>query len=77
MKWNSPQCVFAMILLFSGIILSFLSFYTEPKGEISDSVLWYMGQALIWSGGMFGMKAYCDGKFITFKNDLNKTQKDA
>jgi hypothetical protein len=29
-------------------------------GEISDSVLWYFAQTLIYAGSVFGLKAYVD-----------------
>ena len=34
--------------------------FTEPVGEISDSVLWYFAQTLIYAGSVFGLKAYVD-----------------
>ena len=39
---------------------SFIGFFTEPVGEISDSVLWYFAQTLIYAGSVFGLKAYVD-----------------
>lgn len=50
----------ALILLLSGVALSFLGFFTEPKGEISDSVLWYFAQTLIYAGSVLGLKTYVD-----------------
>lgn len=50
----------ALILLLSGVVLSFLGFFTEPKGEISDSVLWYFAQTLIYAGSVLGIKSYVD-----------------
>ena len=34
--------------------------FTEPVGEISDSVLWYFAQPLIYAGSVFGLIAYVD-----------------
>ena len=50
----------AMLLLISGVVLSFIGFFTEPKGEISDSVLWYFAQTLIYAGSVMGIKSYVD-----------------
>ena len=50
----------AMLLLVSGVVLSFIGFFTEPKGEISDSVLWYFAQTLIYAGSVMGIKSYVD-----------------
>lgn len=50
----------ALFLLFSGVTMAFLSFFTSQNGEISDSVLWYFAQCLIYAGSVFGMKIYID-----------------
>lgn len=50
----------ASALLASGVVLSFLGFFTEPVGQISESVLWYFAQTLIYAGSVFGLKAYVD-----------------
>ena len=50
----------AVGLLTSGIVLSFLGFFTTPKGEISTSVLWYFAQTLIYAGSVLGIKSYVD-----------------
>ena len=54
------QYLTAIGLLFSGVLLSFLGFYTEPVGEISQSVQWFFGECLIWAGSLFGMTTYVD-----------------
>lgn len=50
----------ALFLLVSGVAMAFLSFFTSQNGEISDSVLWYFAQCLIYAGSVFGMKIYID-----------------
>ena len=50
----------ALFLLLSGVTMAFLSFFTSQNGEISDSVLWYFAQCLIYAGSVFGMKIYID-----------------
>ena len=54
------QYLTAIGLLCSGVLLSFLGFYEEPVGEISQSVQWYFGECLIWAGSLFGMTTYVD-----------------
>ena len=54
------QTLSALALLTTGVILSFIGFFTEPVEEISDSVLWYFAQTLIYAGSVFGLKAYVD-----------------
>lgn len=54
------QMGLAVMLIVSGIILCYAAFFRSQEGVISDSVLAYMGECLIWSGSMFGMKSYVD-----------------
>ena len=61
----------AVALLTSGVVMSFLGFYASPVGEISDSVLWYFAQTLIYCGSIFGVSAYIDNKFKGLKNEKN------
>ena len=48
----------ALMMLVSGIALSVAGFVVDPVGEISDSVLWYVSQALIYAGSVFGVTVY-------------------
>lgn len=50
----------AVVLLTSGVVLSFLSFFLSVENQIDDSVLWYFAQTLIYSGSIFGVKEYID-----------------
>ena len=59
----------AVVLLFSGVIMSFMGFYAPPVGEISDSVLWYFAQTLIYCGSIFGVSAYIDTKLKNMKHE--------
>lgn len=56
------QLIVAIALIASGVVMAFIGFFTEPKGEISDSVLWYFAQTLIYGGSVVGMKSYVDIK---------------
>ena len=55
---HKPKDILAALLVVSGVVMSFLSFYTPPVGEVADSVLGYLGECLIWAGSMFGMTEY-------------------
>lgn len=52
----------AVLLIVSGVVMCYLSFYTDPVGEISGSVLGYFGECLIWAGSVFGLVEYIDFK---------------
>ena len=54
----------ALMMLMSGIELSVAGFVVDPVGEISDSVLWYVSQALIYAGSVFGVTVYIDRQLV-------------
>lgn len=75
MKKVSIQAWTAVVLLLSGVVLSFLGFYTAPFGEISDSVLWYFSQTLIYAGSIFGVSTYVRSKFKDIEIELKQKER--
>lgn len=63
------QYLTAVAMLASGIVMSFMGFFASPVGEISDSVLWYTAQTLIYAGSVFGLTAYVDGRIRKIEKD--------
>lgn len=53
-----------------GWILSIAGFMIPPVGEVADSVLWILGQALIYSASVFGVSAYFRSETIQMKKDM-------
>lgn len=51
----------ACVMLLFGITLSAIGFAIDPTGEVHDSVLWILGQSLIYAGGIFGIAYYTKG----------------
>ena len=49
-------------MLLFGITLCAIGFALDPTGEIHDSVLWVLGQSLIYAGAVFGIAAYTRGQ---------------
>lgn len=52
----------ALLMIAAGIGLSIASFVRDPLGEISDSVLWFVAQSLVYAGSIFGVAVYIDNK---------------
>lgn len=52
----------AVALLAAGVALSVAGFLVPPVGEISDSVLWFFAQCLLYAGSIFGVTAYVDAR---------------
>lgn len=55
---DSIAVVSACVMLIFGITLTAIGFAIEPTGDVSDSVLWVLGQSLIYAGGIFGIATY-------------------
>lgn len=60
----------AIAMLAAGVLLSILGFFVPPVGEISDSVLWFFGQCLIYAGSVFGLGIYIENKFSDLKRRM-------
>jgi hypothetical protein len=54
-------------MLVAGVGLSVAGFIVSPVGEISDSVLWYFSQCLIYAGTAIGLDVVISEKFRHLK----------
>ena len=66
----------ACAMLFAGTALSIAGFFVPPVGEISDSVLWFFAQCLIYAGSIFGVSIYIQNKFSELRDEFTKSLKD-
>ena len=66
------QYISAVGMLISGVALSIAGFVVPPLGEISDSVLWFAAQTMIYAGSVFGVSVYVNDKFRSITDKLNK-----
>ncbi len=48
----------ALGMLIFGTLITTAGFIVPPLGEVHGSVLWIMGQVLIYSGSILGIAAY-------------------
>lgn len=46
----------AVVMLAWAATLTTVGFAISPSGEIHDSVLWVLGQAFLYAGGIFGIR---------------------
>lgn len=60
MKSKNLQMITAIATLLTGVLLSYISFFLPPQGQIEDSVLHYFAQTLMFTGSVFGLKVYID-----------------
>ena len=66
------QYISAVGMLISGVALSVAGFVVSPLGEISDSVLCFAAQTMIYAGSVFGVSVYVNDKFRSITDKLNK-----
>lgn len=71
------QYATAVAMLMAGAGLSIAGFIVPPTGEISDSVLWFFAQCLIYAGSIFGIGIYVKGKFDAFARQLSVNDETA
>ncbi len=69
-KRTSFQVWSAVGMLAAGVALSVAGFIVPPVGEISDSVLWFFAQCLIYAGSIFGVSIYVSSKFSELRSKL-------
>ena len=58
----------AIVVLTSGIVLAYVSYFTSRMRDVTDNVLWYFAQTLMYAGSIFGVAIAIDAKFENIKN---------
>lgn len=80
MKNIDDKCTIKQkVAMLSGIIafilgwgLTIAGFCIPPIGEIADSVLWVLGQSLIYTGSVLGLTQYFSAESIKLRHDVDK-----
>lgn len=52
----------AVLMLVSGVALAFLCFFLNNY-DVSEGVLWYVAQCVVYAGSIFGVSIYIKSKF--------------
>ena len=58
----------AVVVLLLAIILVYISYFTSKSRDVTDNVLWYFAQSLMYAGSIFGVAIAIDAKFANFKD---------
>lgn len=61
----------ACAVLCIGWTLVTIGFLLSPQGEVHDSVLWILGQTLIYAASVFGLAGYMSSQVFSMKKDIN------
>lgn len=76
-KKDNIAVISAIVMLCFGITLTTIGFFVAPMGEVHDSILWILGQALLYAGAIFGVAYYTKGVIEKQVSDLeNRYLKD-
>ena len=67
----------AIVAFAIGFGLTIAGFYTPPKGEVHDSVLWILGQALIYTASVLGIGMYFNSKTEEINRRVEEMKADA
>lgn len=62
--------VTAITALIVGFGLTIAGFCVDPVGVVSDSVLWVLGQTLVYAGSIFGVALYTTGSVANMKREI-------
>lgn len=67
----------AYILAFTAFILGWVitiaGFCVPPLGIVHETVLWILGQALLFSGSVIGIAQYYSAQLKAFKDNIGNT----
>ena len=62
--------VTALVAFGLGGGLTIAGFIIPPTGEIADSVLWVLGQSLVYAASVFGIAGYFSAESRRMKRDM-------
>ena len=75
-KKENIQVWSAIGMLVVGVALVIAGFIVPPTGEVSDSVLWFFGECMIYAGSIFGISIYVSGNIRKMRRELNLPDED-
>ena len=62
----------AIIAFILGWCMSIAGFWIPPVGEVADSILWILGQALLYCSATFGIAAYFRSETVQLRKDMDR-----
>ena len=62
----------AIIAFIIGWCMSIAGFWLPPVGEVADSILWILGQALLYAASVFGVSAYFRSETVQLRRDMDR-----
>lgn len=66
----------SIVLVASGVIMAFLCFFLRADHDVTDGVLFYVGESFVTSGALLGVGLYVKNKFGQISNYLHEKLDD-
>lgn len=73
---NRVAIITAVVAFVVGWGLTIAGFWVPPVGEVADSILWILGQALIYAASVLGIGMYVNGEMKRMKGEINRYIKE-
>ena len=68
--------VTAAVAFLVGWGLTIAGFLMPPRGEVHDSVLWILGQALVYTASVLGIGMYVNGELSRLKAENQRFKRE-
>jgi len=62
----------AIVAFVLGWFLVIAGFFMPPEGEVADSVLWILGQSLIYTASVLGVTMYFNSQMVKFRHETRQ-----
>jgi len=62
----------AIVAFVLGWFLVVMGFFMPPEGEVADSVLWILGQSLIYTASVLGVTMYFNSQMVKFRTETRQ-----
>lgn len=69
---NKVAIITAIVAFIVGWGLTIAGFWVPPVGEVADSILWILGQALVYSASVLGIGLYVSGEVKRMRTEVNR-----
>lgn len=69
---NKVAIITAIVAFVVGWGLTIAGFIVPPVGEVADSILWILGQALLYAASVLGIGMYVGGEVRRMKTEINR-----
>ena len=66
----------AVVAFVVGWGMTIAGFIIPPRGEVHDSVLWILGQALVYTASVLGIGMYFNNQMAQFRADTRRYIRD-